>query len=216
MSDRINKHGMNGDNYFRYRKAGWTLACLVSISFGLFCMFAKPLHAQIDRLHEGEKVRIYAPSLSSSRIVGTVGELSQDTVKIVTEKSILPVSIKTIEELSISRDKKNNAGRGALIGASSGGVILGVAAVISNDLKNPCEPLPGYLCGSVEWRDSKNLLKEIFFGILGGAAAGALIGAAIPTERWEKKSLQVSVGQVSTIYHEPRISPTVSIRLSLM
>jgi hypothetical protein len=127
-------------------------------------------------LPPGTKIRVEAPSLLSSQLIGKVLALRSDTLEVTgrvatpTAKSTTwtgPVPLSAIDNL-----ERNSGSKGhGLIGMGIG-LILGAAvvpALFSSSTTN--NEIPDY--------------SPILFGI-GGAIVGGIIGAQFRTEHWEK------------------------------
>jgi hypothetical protein len=125
----------------------------------------------------GTRVRIDAPSLLSSQLVGKVLALRSDTLEVTgrvvtpTAKSATwtgPVPLSAIGNLERSNGSKGHGlvgmGIGLIIGAAVVPALFGSSSTANNEI-------PDY--------------SPILFGI-GGAILGGIIGAQFRTERWEK------------------------------
>jgi hypothetical protein len=94
------------------------------------------------------------------------------------DEVVLMLPTVSVEELEISRGRKSNVRKGALIGAVIGAGIGGSRAI--SPTSNSGRDLDAELY-YVSW--------IIFYGAL-GAGVGAVVGAIIKTERWDEISIQ--------------------------
>ncbi|HKK44102.1 MAG TPA: hypothetical protein VJ964_01185, partial [Balneolaceae bacterium] len=113
------------------------------------------------------------------------------------------ITLGQIKRLEVLKEVRNT-GRGALIGAGTGGLTLGVIFLASY------EP-----CGPDEWCIFDYSKGELFlmgtgFGIFTGGVIGALIGTFSKREKWKRVSLRVrnqpfKFGEISS-------APSLSLR----
>ncbi|MEJ7760798.1 MAG: hypothetical protein WKF55_14540 [Gemmatimonadaceae bacterium] len=129
--------------------------------------------ASIPDLSVGTRVRISAPEILPRRFIGAVSELDQASLKIAEQKTgdqiVVPFSALKSVELSTGRSRGSGAWRGAVIGLLAG-VGLGVACVSICDTGNDANLAPAA-------------------GLLFGPPAGAVLGAIIGKESWQKVSI---------------------------
>ncbi len=127
-------------------------------------------------LKRGHKVRVYAPSISGERIVGEVGQLTDEIVEILPSGQSHArhrVPLAEVERLEISRGSWSIP-LGLVIGSMAG-------AVASLPLAKQCgEDVPsmGYSAGECA------IMVPVGFGLAGGAL-GAGIGWLIGADNWE-------------------------------
>ena len=125
-------------------------------------------------VHFGARVRVLAPSVASSWLVGTVVALDADTLFLMPEDQITPLQLhlSSVSRVDVSRGRNSRAVEGAvggfLVGAISGAFIS--HAWCSNKYDCPVRPV--------------TVIGAGLFGV-GGAIIGAILGAIIPGERWE-------------------------------
>ena len=148
-----------------------------------------------DPLDSGMRVRVtFRPSPPSGsrtnrreRLAGTLLRVDQATLTL-SDRSEPPrvVPIDSIVGLDVSRGRKGQAGKGALIGLATG-VAAGIVASSIVCSGGDCRQSGGDYTG----------LSRVVFAVGGGlfgAGAGALIGGRLKTDRWEPVSL-VSLGK---------------------
>jgi hypothetical protein len=146
--------------------------------------------AQTPTLPPGARVRVTAPAYGSARQVGTVLALRGDTLVLQTAANpdtlLLPWSGVTGLEVSRGRRRqvREGIGFGFLAGAAFG-MLIGLA-----DGDDPPDSFIAFSAGE----------KALFAGaVLGGigAVVGGVLGAASPTDRWERvplRSVEARVG----------------------
>ncbi|MFH1699829.1 MAG: hypothetical protein ABIE07_04505 [Candidatus Zixiibacteriota bacterium] len=151
----------------------------------------------IDSVKPGQRLRIKAPDISPSRIVGRVDSIKADTIFLVARQGaknpyIRRIPIASIVNCEVSIGRKTNARQGALYGLIVGSVLGGVKSLIGDD-------------------DSYDMAEgPAAIPILGGLGCifGAVFGTIAKTDRWQEitsdkisfkimpskdKSVQVSV-----------------------
>ncbi|MDR8390880.1 hypothetical protein NC796_07015 [Aliifodinibius sp. S!AR15-10] len=184
------------------------------ISIGIL-ISTTTVSAQIQGVAKGDRVKIDAPSMSDRRIIGTVLDNSGSvTILAVRNDSTYYIPNSSIRKLSVSAGKKRKPLKGALLGAGSGGLLLGIIAAATNPDPKPCE---GELfCGSFELTDGEAFVFGAVLGILAGGAVGAITGALVETEKWVRVPLGFSMGIQPSVYQDKfALHPTVSIQFSL-
>ncbi len=143
-----------------------------------------PLHtsgAQVAELRPGVRVRVRAPSTVAGRLTGTVIARSADSVSLASPNAVpmqVPLSALTSVEVSRGKSRRDGAVRGVLWGAGVGAG-FGLLVLAAPDY---CEQAyaPGTPC-------SRN--EDASAMVLGSVLTGALIGAIVGRERWERLSL---------------------------
>ena len=128
----------------------------------------------------GEKVRVTTRA-GRSRESGVVVRTDADSLTVSLGRGQPPVRIPlaSVERLEVARGRRTTAREGALVGGLAGGVLGGLVA--GGITKTLCEI--GSDC-RVETAQA-SLVGAGLFGAA-GAAAGALIGLAMKTDRWER------------------------------
>ena len=177
----------------------------------------------------GDRVRAAAPNivrelmterqrrslLGPPPIYGSVVGIRADTLVVKIQGSDAPTAfpVSSLTKLEVSRGKKSNAGRGALVGGTVFAALalgLGIA-----DMGRECpppepgNPFSGFWCEETEIRHV--VAATLVCGGL-GAGLGALIGWAGKSDRWEEvplDGLRVSL----TPQGRDRLTVSVSLRL---
>jgi hypothetical protein len=159
------------------------------------------LAQQATPLVPGTRVRVGLPTVTDhdgwristvEHLTGKATALRGDTLFVdVGGPSPTPVALSRVATIEVSHGTKSNVGKGALIGGLVGVALGGAAYAVG--------------CGSelygqeVSCSGGEVAGGVVLFG-LGGAAAGALIGALIRTEGWEQiplSSLRVQPSPVT-------------------
>jgi hypothetical protein len=178
----------------------------------------------------GDRVRVAAPNivreLMTERqrrsllgppppIYGSVVAIRADTLVVKIQGSDAPTAfpVSSVTKLEVSRGKKSNAGRGALIGGTVFAALalgLGIA-----DMGRECpppepgNPFAGFWCEETEI--GHVVAATLVCGGL-GAGLGALIGWGAKSDRWEEvplDGLRISL----TPQGRDRLRVSVSLRL---
>jgi hypothetical protein len=151
-------------------------AAFVLLFLACTCECAADGDAQLQQsLTPGMRVRILAPEISPSRVIGTVNQVSEDSVTLDVPGRNEPVSIflEKIERLDVSGGSRSR-GIDAAIGA---GIGTGIGAA-------GCALAHGSGRGHIVSTGEAAGVCALF-----GAGLGALIGVAIPpVERWKEMS----------------------------
>ena len=132
-------------------------------------------------LREGVKVRVSAPG--APRATGVIHSITPDSLVLFAEPNGARFGIarSTIQSLQISHGRSAAAGakKGALWGAATfGGVGVAIAILLAGDQGNVTGINPAGFAA---------------VAIAEGAGIGALIGAAVKSEKWETVSIQPAV-----------------------
>jgi hypothetical protein len=145
--------------------------------------------AQYNEAQPGARVRIQAPSIVAGRYVGTVLTREPGVIR-VGSPNTPPVEIPTdrITSLEISRGKSRWAGvgRGAVIGTVVGAVVGVFAGAVTNERDRTY--------WNAGQRDTLSRAEYVGYSAVGGAFWGAVIGAFIPKERWDRFDVTPRVG----------------------
>lgn len=167
-------------------------------------------HAQIGQLQVGDRVRITAPLVQSSRIKGTVTELDESVLVLSVKGSSFYISESLIQNLETSIGKKRVVGRGLLIGAVSGTISFGMLAAFTN---NACGFSEDCILAN---RNGEAFLTGATAGLVIGGAAGAVAGFIIKVDQWERVRFGIAMDAtpVPSNFNERKASPTLAFRFS--
>ena len=126
--------------------------------------------------------------------VGTFVAWKADTLVVQSNGDTLSVPVNLVTRLDVSRGRKTNTAKGAGIGFLLGGL---VGAVIVYASYEECVPQGLFSCIGPNYGPGAYALVGGVIGGFGGLVAGALIGSATNTDRWEEvplDQLRVSFG----------------------
>jgi len=172
----------------------------------LFLCTLGPAIAQIRGIKKGDTIKVQLKGNDEKQIVGRLESLT-DTQLFIADIGYLPdykvITLGQIDKLEVLKEVRNT-GRGALIGAGTGGLTFGVIFLASY------KP-----CGPDEWCIFDYSKGELFlmgtgFGIFTGGVIGALIGTFSKREKWKRVSLRMrnqpfKFGEISS-------APSLSLR----
>jgi hypothetical protein len=127
-------------------------------------------------LAPGQRVRVTAPTISSTRIVGAYTHGEADTLVIASHGRTWRFPRSSVTALDVGRGQKSNVGKGALYGSLLGAGIGALALGSSS------------LCADLEAAGTCTVVGA-GGGAVGGLLVGAIVGALIKTERWEEVPL---------------------------
>ena len=133
------------------------------------------------------RVRFKAPSIAKNRIIGTLVNMTQDTLVIQSRRTFFQVPRSEISNLEVGVGKRRNAGKGMKIGAVIGLGVLIPVAIADADMQ-------GDLQGLATALTAVYVSLPIFI-------ISTFIGAAIKTDKWVEVSpqrLNLSVAPTST------------------
>jgi len=135
---------------------------------------------------EGARVRVSATEFGGKWCTGTLVEWSTDTLTVNCwrtverswEEAEFPLS--SITSVEVSRGRKSNVGKGALIGGLIG---AGAGLAIGLSTANVVEEAT-----TIDEEASITIWSAVALGLV-GAGVGVLIGSASTGDRWEKVPL---------------------------
>ena len=182
-----------------------TLNILISASF-LFFTLPAIMAAQVTGVEKGDKVRVTAPEQLTTKTTGIVTGINRDSLQFMHRDSIFQVSLSPIQRLEVSTGKKSSAGRGALIGAGSLGLTMGLLMLSTDETCSSGD----VWCMDLFSRSDSFKLGLISGGLLGGLS-GAIIGHFIKRDRWKKIELEALTIET----HPNGTIPAIGIRLQL-
>jgi len=165
---------------------------------GLVCLLLSglvqaPLMAQ--RVHQGSRVRVTAPSLTARPVVGWVDAAGPTTMTLVIRgDSVVFIPLEAVDRLELSVQRWSRSAR--VKHASNVGVVLGLVAgaLVGFAATEPCAQ---GMC----FRGIAILGSAAVGGLIAGSV-GALIGASQPTDRW-----QVTDFNGAGLVHSTRAGP---------
>jgi hypothetical protein len=151
----------------------------------LACAPKGPPRFWIEPVAEGDRVRVWAPSVGVEGWVGTLLALRPDTMVVGNSKNLV-LEISSLTKLEVSRGNESKAGTGGIIGFVGGavaGAVICLASecsitVGSGDGDSRSDPL-----------DENPLVSVGLAAVVGGAVGygvGVLIGSTIKVDRWEE------------------------------
>jgi hypothetical protein len=166
------------------RMHAWLCASLSAV---LLALSPTDLVAQFAEVQPGARVRLRAPGVVAGRYTGVVLSRSADSMTVSRAAgSAVVVPMRAVTSLELSRGKSRavGAGKGALWGGGSMGLLF---AALPGSVKECQRTTSGTRCTNV------SVGEAMLVGAAGGAVWGALIGALIGAERWERAELPVRV-----------------------
>ncbi|NBC05029.1 MAG: hypothetical protein GVY20_15200 [Bacteroidetes bacterium] len=157
------------------------------LAFLLIIFSFQLAEAQIEGISEGDRVKVTAPSVKSGNIKGAIITLEDSFLTVSESDTTFTVDYSSIRSLKVSKDEKLAIGKGALIGGLSGALTVGMISLATNE---PCDEDEWCI---IEYTNAEAFGIGALIGGLGGMAAGALIGAFITIDRWEKVPVTLSM-----------------------
>lgn len=183
---------------------------LLACSLGL----AQGGWAQVKRVNIGDVVRISAPSVSDSLILGSVYSITSNMIRLTTDSINhvwTDIPLDAIEQLELQK-KVGKTGRGALIGAGVGGFLIGMITMASYE---PCTREPGEWFGCiVEFSRGELFLLGAALGGASGALIGAVIGSFKKTLIWKEVQLEVTAVPMPRNYLKLASAPGLTLKWS--
>jgi hypothetical protein len=155
------------------------VTCTVFVAI-LLAPITKLISQARPDVEPGERVRVSAPTIQTRWVVGTFESLSDDTLALKERR--IPVSAVERLQVSLKVSRGSQAGKGALIGGTSLG-LLGL--MLGLGMTSECVGFEIF-CGG-DFGDAM-LVTASAAGV--GAAIGALVGLVVPRgHRWHEVSL---------------------------
>lgn len=167
--------------------------------FLLVCVCVDLASAQV--LEPGQRLRVATDSLPGDPVVGELLRVGEDSLVLLHGGSPLTLSRSSISEIEVATGTHRHTLRGALVGSLAVGVALG------QDMLRK----PGQCSGSGNYGQ----LCALFLtgAMAGGAALGAVIGAAIRHDDWSRVSFDgVHAGIVKSAHRRRTILLAISFR----
>ena len=191
----INKRSLKS----RFKQLYHSVLTVLLLSICLSVASSK-IYAQSNTLNTGDRVKVKAPTVNSDIFNGTVTGLSSSAIRIQSKNSETTVPLASIEELYVHNGKKRNVKAGAFLGFLTGGITFGVSFTES---------------GSDDLTAYSNALVVLGGGMV-GAAAGAIAGIFIRSDRWVNIPVVGLMSSPSSGYlNGPTVSPMISVQWSL-
>lgn len=190
-------------------------SCLNSVAplgtFLFIIIFVPDTYAQIDQLRVGDRVRITAPLVQSSKIKGFVTELDKSVLVLSVNGSSFYISESLIQNLETSNGKKRVVGRGLVMGAVAGTMMFGLLASFTN---NACGFSEDCILAN---RNGEAFLSGATAGLIIGGVAGSVAGFIIKVDDWERVRFRIAMEITSdpSNFNKKTASPTLSFRFSL-
>lgn len=207
---------MRAGSLRRYVKShSFTKRCLLFLIWVAGGMMVPTTHAQIPGVKAGDRVKINAPSFTENILVGRVESFSESAFLIITPNSTYTVPYNSIDRLAVARGQKSNMVKGAVIGAVSGGLFLGLVVAIDNSSKDDCSENTNSLCHLFEFSDTSAFAIGASLGVLAGGITGAIIGGSSKSTRWLNVPVQVSTIMVPSHRERFGLNPGMRIRIPL-
>ncbi len=141
----------------------------------LFSFLLSISTAQLSSLSPGDRIRITAPKMFVQPLIGQFTKIHSDSLLFSFGSKHFVVPFQNIEKIEISQGYNRNTKKGALIGAITGGLSLGLAAYTdASKNKGGWEIInPG-----------KAFTGGFVTGAVVGAGLGAVVGRGIRSENW--------------------------------
>ena len=147
--------------------------------------------AQDLKVQPGDKIRVTYVGVVTTKTSGIMQGVSDDSLEILKGDATMALALSSIRRLDISMGQKRRTGRGAWIGALTGGLLVGLIAMASDtectsdddwciDFFSPGEAFGG----------------GFLVGALGGTLVGVAVGSVIKTDRWKQVPLDTAFDPV--------------------
>lgn len=172
---------------------------LISLLMAGLLLLQMPASGQSDQIKAGDKIRITYTGGLTSRITGNMQAITDDSLRFVANDSTMVLPLSSIKRLDVSVGKKTNGGRGAAIGAVTGGLAFGLVAMASD---GSCSSDDGW-CMDL-FSPGESFVLGFIPGAAGGALIGLVIGGSTKTDKWKEVPLKaalrpLSIGQIKDV-----------------
>jgi hypothetical protein len=155
-------------------------------------------YAQVTKLSEGDKVRIWKKDPLAGSITGQLSSLTPDTLQLLSDDRIVQIPITDISRIDVSIGTKRNTLPGLMFGSVLGalaGVAMSSGSTGSSDTRG--------------WDLNYSIIDTgagaIIGGLLGGLIGG-LAGHSMKVNRWSLVSLNNIVGVNIRFYPENELA----------
>ena len=133
------------------------------------------IYAQANSISNGDVIRVTAPKYFHDSMAGNFINIKTDGLYLQINQRLFTIPLQQITKLEVSRGKRTNTKKGAIIGGFSGGLGLGLIAPIGASGEQE-----GWLTPTPEQAFAVGLVT----GSLIGSVMGAIIGSGIHSPRW--------------------------------
>ena len=160
---------------------------IIGITMGILISIPVLTWAQDRPISPGDTIRVTYFDIVSTRISGELQDISGDSLYLAQKDSTRSFALSSLRRVDVSTGRRTWGGRGAAIGAVTGGLLFGVIMMGSDGSS-----------GDIElFTSGESFLIGFGVGAAGGALAGLIIGGLTETHRWEKVPLEVGLEPVS-------------------
>lgn len=165
----------------------------LSILFVIIVAGSGTVFGQLQNLKQGDSIRISAPTLADSLLYGTLDSYDTNWILMMDIDTADPqrIYLQNISSLEFAHEK-SRAGKGTLIGAGAGALLMGMVGLLSYKSCNP-ERDPGdfewFSCSSLNFSRGELFLGGAALGLLPGALIGAIIGSTEKYTKWQNIDL---------------------------
>jgi hypothetical protein len=146
----------------------------------------------------GDTIRVTYTYIVTSRAVGELKRISDDSLLLAHKDSTWSFARSSINRIDVSTGSRTWGGRGAAIGAVTGGLLFGVIMMASDGSGDSGSDSWDFFDeGDGLFTSGQSFLIGFGVGAAGGAFAGLIIGGLTETHRWEKVPLELGVEPIS-------------------
>jgi len=153
----------------------------VTILIAILNFSPSMIQAQVSSLHKGDIIRIVEEKYFHSSVIGKLDAVKKDSIVVQIESKKYTIAVLQITKLEVAKGKKRTTRKGAIIGAISGGLGVGLlsAIAVSQVQSRLLAPTPG-----------QAFLGGMVYGALAGGGIGALVGSQTDSYIWMEIQLQ--------------------------
>lgn len=152
---------------------------------GILIFIPAIIYAQDHSISPGDTIRVTYSGAVNSRTIGILKDISADSLYLNKQDTTLSLALTSVRRVDMSIGRRTWEGRGAAIGAVSGGLLLGVLMMASNGSSGSSSDTGGF--SDLElFSPGEAFAAGFVVGAAGGAFAGLIIGGLTETHRWEK------------------------------